>query len=129
MSAPNSSNIINRRQHVRFVMPHQYTAVTVHNSSDMSTAGLDGHVYDMSESGIRLELDEALEVGAQVIFQVQLPMGYGPVTGTAVVVWINDADDDPGPRRCALHIRDYLTPADHARLVGYLGEGQPSCAA
>lgn len=122
-------NTVNRRQHERFIMPHQYTPVTVHRSGCMSLGGLEGHVYDVSESGIRLELDEPLHVGSQVIFQLQLPLGHGPVTGTAAVVWVNDQNDDPGPRRCALHIRDYLTAADHARLVGYIGEAQPSRAA
>lgn len=110
-------------------MPHQYTPVTVHRSGTMAMGGLQGHVYDVSESGIRLELDEPLEVASQVVFQVQLPLGHGPVTGTATVVWVNDEHDDPGPRRCALHIRDYLTPADHARLLAYLGQAQPCRAA
>lgn len=123
------SNHFDRREHVRFVMPHQYTAVTVQPSGSMAIGGLEGHVYDISESGIRLELDIPLEVGSVVNFQVQLPLGHGSVTGTGAVVWVNDADDDPGPRRCALHVREYLSPADHVRLLRYLGQAQPCRAA
>lgn len=124
-----SSNTFDRRQHARFTMPHQYTSVTVHRGGSMAMDALEGHVYDISESGIRLELDDPLDVGSIVTFQVQLPLGSGTVTGSASVVWVNDADDDPGPRRCALHIREFLSATDHARLVSYLGQAQPCRAA
>lgn len=123
------SPLVDRRQYPRFVMPHQYTAVTVQRSGSMAIEGLTGHVYDISEAGIRLELDEALEIGSLVSFQIELPFGNGTVTGTATVVWVNSEDDDPGPRRCALRVRDFLTASDHARLVRFLGDVQPSRAA
>lgn len=123
------SNALDRRQHERFAMPHQYTGITVQPAGSMTVGELSGHVYDISESGIRLELDQALAIGSDVSFQLDLPMGHGCVTGSATVVWVNSEDDDPGPRRCALHIRSFLSPADLARLTGYLGQVQPSRAA
>ncbi len=122
-------NPIDRRAHPRFALPHQYTGITVQRLGSMTIGDLHGHVYDISESGMRLELDEALDVGSVVSFQVDLPLGHGPVTGTATVIWVNSAEDDPGPRRCALHVREYLTAGDHARLVRYLGDAQPCRAA
>jgi len=123
------TNSLDRRQCERFTMPHQYTAITVHPAGSMTLCPLHGHVYDISESGIRLELDEPLDIGSEVSFQVQLPMGHGTVTGQAAVVWVNSQDDDPGPRRCALYIRSFLSATDQSRLTNYIGDVQPLRAA
>ena len=53
-----------------------------------------------------------------------LPFSDPPIHARADVVWINDADDDPGPRRMALRFTGFLSESDRNRLVSYLGSGQ-----
>jgi hypothetical protein len=67
-----------------------------------TTPELHGHAYDISETGVRIELDEALPLGSRVNVSVNLPWAGPQVHANAKVVWVNDAEDDPGPRRMAL---------------------------
>lgn len=118
-----SQHTFNRRQHARFVLPPMYTSVTIQRACDLAIRQMHGHAYDVSESGVRFELDEALEPGEAVCFQLQLPGERDTVSGDGTIVRVFDEADDPGPRRAALQIRDFLTPADRARLLGRLGQG------
>ncbi len=51
-----------RRVNERFTLRPDVSRVVVHNDG----APMEGHVYDLSGTGIRLELDDALAVGKQV---------------------------------------------------------------
>ncbi len=114
----------NRREHVRFTVPPMYSSVTARGGDDPSTPPLHGHAYDLSESGVRIELDEPLAAGQSVSLHLGLPFSDTPIHARADVVWINDADDDPGPRRMALRFTGFLSESDRNRLVSYLGSGQ-----
>ncbi len=106
-----------------------YSSVTARGGDDPSTPPLHGHAYDLSESGVRIELDEALAPGQSVSLHLGLPFSNASIHARADVVWINDADDDPGPRRMALRFTGFLSDSDHDRLVAYLGNGQLQRAA
>jgi c-di-GMP-binding flagellar brake protein YcgR len=110
---------VNRRAFERFSLPPMYTAIT---ASRAAGACLSGHAYDISEGGMRLELDEALAPGEVVTVDIELPGTQSSISVRGNVVWVNDADDDPGPRRHAMRFADFATPADHARLVSFLGQ-------
>ena len=62
-----------RRLHQRFKLTPMYTAVTVQSVDCLSIERLEGHAYDISESGVRLELDEPLEKGQHVAMYLELP--------------------------------------------------------
>ncbi|MCA9286710.1 MAG: PilZ domain-containing protein [Phycisphaerales bacterium] len=116
-----------RRQHQRFTLQPMYSPVAVtiaeEGGCDGTMIELDGHAYDISEGGMRMELDEPIGVGVVADVRVALPGLSEPVRVTGVVVWENDALDDPGPRRMAVQFTEFLEDADHDRLVRYLSEG------
>ena len=45
----------NRREHVRFKVPPMYSTVTACGVDDPTAPPLQGHAYDLSESGVRIE--------------------------------------------------------------------------
>ena len=114
----------NRREHDRFTVPPMYSSVTARGADDPAAPALQGHAYDLSESGVRIELDEPLASGQSVSLHLGLPFSDARIHARADVVWINGADDDPGPRRMALRFTGFLSESDHDRLVSYLGSGQ-----
>ena len=125
---------INRREHERLRLQPMYTSVIVEprNSNVCDESSMLGHAYDVSASGIRIELDEPLEVGQNVKVHVDLTGGgfeSEEVLADAKVVWVNDADDDPGPRRMALRFTDFHSQRHQNRLARFLGDGLMRAAA
>ncbi len=92
----------NRRVHERFDLPPMYTTVIAccHGSGD--DRRLHGHVYDISQGGARIELDEPLAPGERVTIDLELPGSGKAMMARGSVVWVNDDADDPGPRRMAV---------------------------
>jgi c-di-GMP-binding flagellar brake protein YcgR len=97
-----------------------YTAVTARRGQ-AAISSLHGHVYDISATGVRIELDEALHPGECVVLNLDLPGAQMSVNASASVVWVNDPQDDPGPRRMALRFTSFSAQADRDRLISYLG--------
>jgi len=110
---------VNRRAYERFPLQPMYTAIT---ASCADGHVIDGHAYDISEGGMRIELDDALRPGDRVIVEIKLPGSNENIRARGDVVWVNDEIDDPGPRRHALQFAGFATATDHARLVSYLGQ-------
>lgn len=110
-----------RRLHERFTLAPMYTDVTVQRVENLSLDRFEGHAYDISESGVRIELDVALEIGQGVALHLSLPGQDTPMFVAADVVWVNDELDDPGPRRMALRFTDFIVETERARLLAYLG--------
>jgi hypothetical protein len=121
----------NRRTHERFALTPMYTRVEVRGRKwwGKSTQPRVGHIYDISESGARIELDDAVKPGQAVKLRLEMPGAPEPVAVTGNVVWVADDEDDPGPRRMALRFDKFASEADHMRLVRYLGMGRLSRAA
>ena len=107
-----------RREHVRIPVRPMYSSVT---ASCGSSVGMLGHVYDISIGGVRIELDEPLSPGQSVTLLLDLPGTHAAVHVAASVVWCNDGQDDPGPRRMALRFTGFARDADRDRLTQYLG--------
>ncbi len=97
-----------------------YTTVTARRVARPGNAALCGHIYDICEAGVRIELDEPLEPGESVELELELPGAPGGVEASADVVWIHDALDDPGPRRMALRFTGFAGRGDRDRLTRYL---------
>ena len=107
----------NRREETRLKVPPMYTQVIARRGTEDP---LRGHVYDISKAGLRIELDTPLEPGESVRLEVELPGASPGVAASARVVWVNDDQDDPGPRRMALRFVEFSDSTNRDRLVRYL---------
>ncbi len=122
----------NRRTADRFTPGLGYSSVVV--ASDRDSAGVQGvitepkppqvgHLYDISVSGVRFELDEPLEEGESIVMSISLPGLSEPILTKGRVVRVYDEDGDPGPRRMAATLRSFADPVDATRLARLLGSG------
>lgn len=112
-----------RRRHARFKVAPMYTTLHVRRGADADGPGeFDGHVYDISEGGIRFEIDEPLPEGALIEVEIGLPGCRRLIEATGKVVRVNAADDDPGPRRMALMFDRFADAASRAALRAYLDQ-------
>ncbi len=125
----------NRRLHERFKLPAMYAPVAVRLVEDEQFTH-SGHAYDISEGGLRFELDRAMPPGTQVALQVTLPgepeTDDGPgrsVFAFANIVWLQDEEDEPGPVRMAAVFSKFAREGDRERLVRQLGSGRFAKAA
>lgn len=109
-----------RRDHERIRVQPMYTAVTACPCGRDHADRLQGHVYDISRGGVRIELDEALSPGETVALQLDLPGAPSVVAASASVVWVHDEQDDPGPRRMALRFTGFCDTTDRERLADYI---------
>ncbi|HYE61381.1 MAG TPA: PilZ domain-containing protein [Phycisphaerales bacterium] len=125
-------NLHNRRQHERVNVAPMYThvGVTIPSTGEV----LDGHSYDVSEGGVQIELDDAIEPGTQVSMELVLPLvgrirladedRIVRVTGN--VAWVDDSE--PGPVRLAIAFTRFASEADRARLVEQIAPRQRRAA-
>jgi hypothetical protein len=107
---PNSTN--ERRVTARFALRPDVSRVVVHNDG----APMEGHVYNLSATGIRLELDEALAVGKQVEVDFFFAGILKAIHFTGVVTRVFDEIDDPGPRRMGIEIQSFASDTDELRM-------------
>lgn len=125
-----------RRQHQRYVLPSMYTRVDI-RPLDQEQFAWSGHAYDISEGGMRFELDYPIEPGSAVAVRLTLPGQESlrfsqrrPVYAFANVVWINEDDvEDNGPVRMACVFSRFVMPGDQERLMERLESGRYSLAA
>ncbi|MEM8737430.1 MAG: PilZ domain-containing protein [Planctomycetota bacterium] len=117
-----SESTLNARRCPRLKIPAMYSLVRVR------PAGTDrylwtGHIYDVSLSGMRFELDQPLDPGTPVEVRGILP-GQEHVTFRAAgrVVRLHDDASDLGPARMGMHFDQFLSEVDQARLTGYLDD-------
>ncbi len=120
---------VDRRQHPRFAVTPSYSQVRLRLLTE-ETFTRTGHVYDVSEGGIRFEMDVPVEPGTPVAMEIMLPDRNGTMTidgpGRAVfllgnVVWC-DADE-PGPAQMALVITRFARAGDRDRLMRRITTG------
>lgn len=134
----------NRRRHERFATLPMYTAVQVwpagqsSNQSADTAPPLEGHAYDLSEGGIRFELDAPIPPGTAITLRLQMPRWLSWRSGAAIldaagteptcievlarVLWIDD-DGVRGPVRMAAVFTSFLDASDKDRLMGMLTTG------
>ncbi|MBL0927859.1 MAG: PilZ domain-containing protein [Phycisphaerales bacterium] len=125
-----------RRKHPRFVMPSMYTSVAV-RPLDSERFLWTGHAYDLSEGGMRFELDQPIAPGTRVAIRIQLPGSASlraadrrPIYVFANVVWVEQDDlDQAGPVRMACVFSRFVQPGDQERLLARLNSGRYSAAA
>src|SRR5690606_6562887 len=104
----------------RVKLPAMYTLVRVRRVGDTRYRWT-GYVYDISRSGMRFELDDAIEPGAMVQVRVMLP---GPsttmFTATGRVVRLHDDQGEPGPMRMGMTFDRFKSSQDSERLSAYI---------
>lgn len=125
---------IDRRQFARFQLEHMYTPVAV-RTLDSELFSIEGHAYDISEGGIRFELDRPIAPGKKVAMQITLPdldaSHIGPGRSVFVfanVVWIED-EDEPGPVKMAAVFTHFARVGDRERLLRQFASGRYRAAA
>jgi len=119
---------IDRRRGARMRLRPMYTSVRLGVVTAKQGAGAaggpgraEGHAYDISATGVRIELDEPLAVGDEVDLRIDLPGATGDIGAKAKVVWVAQASDDPGPRRMALRFTMFRSMLDRHRLTACIG--------
>lgn len=125
-----------RRIHPRFVLPVMYTAVAARRL-DSDAFNAFGHAYDLSEGGMRFEVDEPIEPGTAIVVRLQLPgtpiswAERRPVYAFANVVWVEEEDLQigAGPVRMACVFRRFVQQGDLERLRRALDSGRYAMAA
>ncbi len=122
---------LNRRRFERFATSPMYTPLAVR----LAVAGgrvHEGHAYDISEGGVRFELDDPIAPGTPIEITITLP-GATPrrdrsFAATGQVVWSRRDPDEPGPTQMAAVFTRFAA-ADRARLVERLAGRRGSRAA
>ena len=107
---PNSTN--ERRVTERFALRPDVSRVVVHSDG----APKEGHVYNLSATGIRLELDDALAVGTPVEVDLFFAGILKAIHFAGIVTRVFDEIDDPGPRRMGIEIKSFSSEADEIRM-------------
>lgn len=134
MSAPTS---INRRRFERFTLRPMYSQMAL-RTLDREVFDFTGHALDVSEGGLRFELDRGIAPGTPVALQIWLPSGGDPRMGDvgpgrsvfvfANIIWIDD-DEAPGPVTMAAAFTRFARAGDRERLLRQLSFGQLARAA
>jgi hypothetical protein len=99
------------------------------------TFQFEGHAYDISEAGLRFELDQPIDPGTPVAIEVTLACGPrsfaedNRVCAMGSVVWVDDDEDEPGPVRMAAAFTRFARTGDKERLLAQLQSGRLARAA
>lgn len=123
-----------RRRHQRFLLPSMYTEVEV-KPLDCESFQWSGHAYDISEGGMRFELDQPIQPGMTVGMRIRLPGDSRsgddrPVYVLANVVWLEEEDIEiAGPVRMACVFKQFVVPGEEGRLRARLTRGRYAAAA
>lgn len=111
---------IERRRHRRFSVLPQYSRIQVTRTNG---SVIEGHVYDVSASGVRFECDDRLRLDEMVEFTIELPGSTVPLSGKAHVVRGSDEHESIGPWSAAVEIEHFQTRFQSASLARFLDQG------
>lgn len=128
--------ITERRRYPRFTLEPMYTPIAVRTlDSEVGGFDIEGHAYDISEGGVRFELDRPLAAGTQVAMQVTLPSMHASDIGPgrsimvfANIIWLEDVED-PAPYRMAAVFTHFARAGDRERLLRQFATGRYRAAA
>ena len=118
MSEPTGEPTESRRS-PRLKLPAMYTSARVRPSGHDRYCW-SGHIYDVSEKGMRIELDRAINPGTRLEVRASLP-GTSRTTFHVMghVVRLHD-EDELGPMRMGLVFDQFTRNTDQLRLNAYL---------
>lgn len=110
------------RRHPRIKLPAMYTLVRV-RPAGCARYRWTGYIYDISQSGMRLELDDALPEGTPVEVRVMLPGNDQQTTFFAAGKIIRNHDEDEpfaGPTRMGMQFDTFPILGDEHKLASYI---------
>jgi hypothetical protein len=120
--------LVNRRRFQRFELRPMYAPISVRVLNDEATTA-EGHAYDISEGGVRFEIEERLAIGTALAIHITLPspgdeLGPGPtIMAFAQVAWVEEEDEHP-PYRCAATFTSFARFGDRERLLKAFSTGR-----
>lgn len=114
--------VAEQREQPRLSVPPMYTLLRV-RPKGCDRYRMIGHIYDVSSTGMRIELDQPLEPGSRIELRAMLPGHvHTAFNATARVVRLHDDDHLPGPARLGVRFERFARPDDRHRLMNYLAE-------
>jgi len=115
-----STGPIESRDHTRLTLPAMYTLIRVRPTGKARYCWT-GHIYDISESGMRFELDAPLAPDTYIDVRAMLPGNqHTTVSLSGHIVRLHDDADERGPVRMGMTFDRFAHAADRQRLIGYL---------
>ena len=124
-----SDNVLEARRYPRVRIEPALAGVSVQRVKGDVIRTLEGHAYDVSRSGARIELDEPLRPNERVAFCLRLPGELTGVFASGRIMWANDAWDDPAACRMGLEITRFLSKDDERRLARFIESSAAAPAA
>lgn len=109
------------RRQPRIKVPPAYTLVRVRPEGTENYCWT-GYIYDISDSGMRFELDAPVEPGTRLEVRAMLPGNeHTSFDASGMVVRIHDDEDDMhGPVRMGMFFDHFATNTDERKLKRYL---------
>lgn len=110
----------NQRTEPRLKLPAMYTLVRakVVGSTKYTWTG---HLYDISVTGMRFELDMPIEPGTQIEVRGMLPgKDHTSFRATGRVVRLHSDEEELGPAVMGMVFDTFRSPMDHQRLLAYI---------
>lgn len=114
---------VERRKHERFATAPMYTRISA-RTYDEAGFSRHGHAYDVSEGGVRFELDAPVDPGTPMDVQITLPASVvgrtdgaptRPIYAMGTVVWCETTE--PGPAKLAVEFSCFAHESDRERLL------------
>ena len=110
----------NQRVHARLKLPAMYTLLRARVIGSEKYTWT-GHIYDISVSGMRLELDIPIEAGTLIEVRAMLPgKDHTTFRASGRVVRLHSDEENLGPAIMGLTFEAFRSPMDHQRLCSYL---------
>jgi len=117
---------VNRRARQRFALAPMLSPVSIQRVREGRMEWITGHAYDISESGMRIEVDGPVAPGDRMNISFSLPGhatdSQGSVTALCEAIWVNDADDDPVSPRAGVRFLRFLDASSAERMRACFGE-------
>lgn len=111
-----------RRESPRYQLPAMYTLVRVRAKGNARYTWL-GYIYDISQTGMRFELDSALQPGTEIEVRAMLPGFYHTTfQASGKVVRVHDDAECRGPMRMGMNFEGFARDSDRQRLNRYLSQ-------
>lgn len=108
------------RNHPRLKLPAMYTLLRA-KLLGQGRYDLTGHIYDISISGMRFELDQAMEPGTLIEVRSMLPgKDHTTFRATGKIIRLHSDEEDLGPAIMGMTFESFRSPMDYQRLAGYL---------
>ncbi len=113
------------RRRPRIKVPPMYTLVRVRPEGQTEYCWT-GYIYDISDTGMRFELDAPVDPGTRLEVRAMLPgTVHTSFDAAGAVVRIHDDEDDlNGPVRMGMYFDRFATNTDERKLKRYLSNAR-----